>query len=74
MATLIIEYDTSYKPAKQLVDFIKKSGLVKIKKSAITAPTSRKPNKTTLKAMADTIEDSEKVYSSVTVLMEELNR
>ena len=74
MATLIIEYNTSDKPAKQLVDYIKKSGLVKIKKSEIAKTTRSKPNKTTLSAMADTSIDSEKVYSSVTALMEELNR
>ena len=74
MATLIIEYDTNNKSAKQLVDFVKKSRLLKIKKNEITETTGNKPNKTTLKAMSDTSKNSEKVYSSVDALMEELNR
>jgi len=72
MATLVIEYDVENKMAKELVTFMKKSGLVKIQKERINKIKSNKPNKTTLDAMADTSKESEKVFHSASELMKDL--
>ncbi len=72
MATVTIEYDTQNKLAKEFVTFLKRSGLVKIQKSTVVKQTGNKPNKTTLKAMADKSKDSENIYNSVSDLMKDL--
>jgi len=72
MATLVIEYDVKNKMAKELVTFMKRSGLVKIRKERSKKISSNKPNKTTLDAMADTSKECEKVFHSVGELMKDL--
>jgi len=65
MATLVIEYDVKNKMAKELVTFMKRSGLVKIQEERSIKIKSNNPNMTTLDAMADNSKKSEKVFNSV---------